>query len=124
MERGGRRGAADPWPRRGGRRAGGSEEPAVKRAAGLGWRTESAVAGIGLLSVMMFRRLFADWSFLPEVVGAAVLPLVIGGVGRRLRLPASLSFLLSLVVGWLYITWTLFPESTSYGVPWKGSVKE
>lgn len=93
----------------------------LNRPAGLGLGTELALGGVGVVTVLMFLRVFDDRSFLPELLAAVVLPLLIGGVSRRLRLPASATALVSIAVAVLYLSWTLFPSTTAYGIPWKGT---
>ena len=48
----------------------------MNRPIGLGLRTELATAAMALVTVLTFHRVFAGWSFLPELVGAALLPLL------------------------------------------------
>ena len=89
---------------------------------GLGVRTELGLAAVGVTSVLVFRRVFSGWSFFPELAAAAVLPILIGGVGRRLRLPLVVTTLVTAVAGALYLSCTLFPSTTALGVPCAGTV--
>lgn len=95
----------------------------MSRPAGLGFRSEVALSGVGILTALMFRRVFQSWSYLPELVGAVLLPAVIGGMCRRLRLPVLVATLVSLVAGAVFLAWTLFPSSTAFGIPWAGTAK-
>lgn len=76
----------------------------------------TAVTAVGM------GRLFSDTSFLVPVLGAALV--VHGsawacrrlGIGGILTLPISLGALL------LVAAWTVLPESTAAGIPWKGTL--
>jgi transglutaminase-like putative cysteine protease len=94
----------------------------MSRSPGLGLRTEAGLAGIGLVTVLLFRRVFAGWSFLPELAAAVVLPILIGGVCRRVKVPVAGAAVLSVGSAGIFLAWSLFPATTAYAIPWAGTL--
>ena len=88
-----------------------SRTPTMLTAAEVSLTGLTCAAGFGLI------RLFADGSFVPQVLGAAVVAHVIAAVCRRRGLSSGLTLLISLVAMGFAIPWLVLGDTTTFGVP-------
>jgi len=72
---------------------------------------------VTIAAVVGLTRLFADGSFLPPVVGAALASHVVAGVARRRGAGPLLAAAVSGVGLALYVVWVIEPHTTTMGVP-------
>ncbi|MCB0977840.1 MAG: hypothetical protein KDB02_10320 [Acidimicrobiales bacterium] len=77
---------------------------------------EVALCAVHLSVVVGFSRLYRGWSFAPDLVLAVVAAHVIASICRR-RLPAPVAALAAVAGLALVLTWTIFPHTTSFGLP-------
>jgi transglutaminase-like putative cysteine protease len=85
-----------------------------------GRRSDLAALALAALTVaagLGFDRVFATGRWVAPVVGAAVLPLLLGALGRYLRWSRLLTLTVSLVAMALYIVWVVEPGTTIAGLP-------
>lgn len=85
---------------------------AVPAAAG-----ETALLLMHLAVVGGFARLYADGSFLVELVVFVVVAHVLAVACRRTELPARVAALVAVAGAALTATWLLFPDTTRFGLP-------
>lgn len=78
---------------------------------------EVALAGCTMAAALGFARVFTDWTWTPELLGAAAASHLVAAVARRLGLPALLAALLSIVAMCVVLTWILLPDTTSWLLP-------
>jgi transglutaminase-like putative cysteine protease len=82
---------------------------------------ELSLALVTIASVAGLTRLFADASFLPPVVGAALAGHVVAGVTRRRGMNPLAAAALSGVGLVLFVTWVVEPHTTTLGLPGAGT---
>ena len=83
-------------------------------------RREASTVALAVLScaaALSLGRVFADGSFAPAVIGAALLPHAVGLVSRRRRWSPVATVAVTVVALVLYVSWLLVPASTTYGIP-------
>ena len=91
---------------------------AARRAAALAPAlAELSLAGVTIAAVVGLTRLFADGSFLPVVVGAALASHLVAAVARRRGFSPIVAAALSGIGLVLYIAWVIEPHTTTLGVP-------
>jgi transglutaminase-like putative cysteine protease len=78
---------------------------------------ELSLALVTIAAVAGLTRLFADASFLPAVVGAALASHVVAGVTRRRGLNPLVAAAISGVGLVLYVAWVIEPHTTTLGIP-------
>jgi transglutaminase-like putative cysteine protease len=71
----------------------------------------TCAAGFGLI------RLFADGSFVPQVLGAAVIAHLVAAVCRRRGLGSGVTFLVGLASMAVVIPWLVLGHTTTFGLP-------
>jgi hypothetical protein len=102
--------------------------PAATVAGGTGARRLSALslapvlaevslAVVTVTALAALTRLFADGSFLPPVVGAALVSHVVAGVVRRRGLNPLVAAAISGLGLLLYVAWVIEPHTTTLGIP-------
>ncbi|HZR15262.1 MAG TPA: DUF3488 and transglutaminase-like domain-containing protein [Acidimicrobiia bacterium] len=90
-------------------------------------RREASTVALAVLScaaALSLGRVFADGSFAPAVLGAALLPHAVGLVARRRRWSPAATVVVAVAVFVLYVSWFLVPASTTFGIPGIGTVQE
>ncbi|HEX7276529.1 MAG TPA: DUF3488 and transglutaminase-like domain-containing protein [Acidimicrobiales bacterium] len=97
------------------RRAG----PAIALAPVL---AEVGLALVTIVAVVGLTRLFADGSFLPPVIGAALVSHVVASGARRRGVNPVLAAALSGLGLVLYVTWVIEPHTTTMGIPGPSTV--
>ncbi len=78
---------------------------------------ELSLALVTVAAVAGLTRLFADNSFLPAVVGAALASHVLAGVARRRGVNPLAAAAISGVGLVFYVTWVIEPHTTTMGIP-------
>ena len=76
-----------------------------------------ALAALSIGAAMSLARVFDSAGFVLPVIGAALLPYVIGAIGRRFGWPTAVTLGLSLVALVAYVVWALEPSTTRFGAP-------
>jgi transglutaminase-like putative cysteine protease len=90
-------------------------------------RREASTVALAVLScaaALSLGRVFADGSFAPAVIGAALLPHAVGLVSRRRRWSPVATVAVTVVALIVYVSWLLVPASTTYGIPGIGTAQE
>jgi transglutaminase-like putative cysteine protease len=85
-----------------------------------GSRSDLAAVALAALSVaagLGFDRVFATGRWLAPVVGAAIVPHLLGALVRRRRWSALIAGAISLTGLVLYVVWTVEPGTTTFGLP-------
>jgi transglutaminase-like putative cysteine protease len=82
-----------------------------------------ALAALTIAAALGLGRVFADGSFALPMIGAALLPHVIGGVARARRWHGAVLTLVTVVIVLLYVAWVVAPSSTTYGLPGAGTIE-
>jgi transglutaminase-like putative cysteine protease len=75
------------------------------------------LAALSVGAALTLGRVFDSGEFALPVVGAALLPHVVGAFGRRRRWPTAATTLASAAVLLAYVVWVLELPSTHYGLP-------
>ncbi|MEA2716468.1 MAG: hypothetical protein QOI99_785 [Actinomycetota bacterium] len=78
---------------------------------------ELSLMAVTVASVVGLNRVFADGSFLPTVVGAAVVSHMVAGVARRLNLHPLAAAGVSALGLVLFVAWAIEPHTTALGIP-------
>ncbi|HVG87671.1 MAG TPA: hypothetical protein VM823_01785, partial [Gaiellales bacterium] len=79
--------------------------------------TELALVGVSLATLVGFRRLFLDWSFLGKPLLLVLLSHLLAGLLRRRRTPVALAALISAVVLVVVGGWLFYASTTRLGLP-------
>lgn len=79
--------------------------------------TELALVGVSVATLVGFRRLFLDWSFLAKPLVAVLVSHLLAAVLRRRRTPIALAALVSAVVLVVLGSWLFYASTTRFGVP-------
>ena len=69
-------------------------------------------------------RLFSGGEFLIPVLAAALVAHGLSWIGRTLRLPGTLGLALAMAGVLLAAVWLVLPATTTWGIPWQGSLEE
>jgi transglutaminase-like putative cysteine protease len=81
----------------------------------------AALAAVTVAAALGLGRVFDDGGFALPIIGAAVLPHVVGAVARNWRWPGWVIVVVTAGVLLLYAAFVIAPESTAYGFPWVGT---
>lgn len=76
-----------------------------------------ALAALSCAAALSLGRAFSDGSYVAPVLGAAVLPHLLGFAARRWRWPGIAVLALSVLGLVAYAVWTIEPSTTWYGLP-------
>ncbi len=82
----------------------------------------AALAALTIAAALGLGRVFADGSFALPIIGAALVPHVIGGYARARRWPGYVLTLVSIALVIAYLALVIAPGTTTYGIPGSGSV--
>jgi transglutaminase-like putative cysteine protease len=82
-----------------------------------------ALAAVTVAAALGLGRVFADGSFALPIIGAALLPHLIGAVARARRWPGPVLVVVTIVAVLLYVAWVIAPSSTTYGIPGSGTIE-
>ena len=89
----------------------------ARRRISLQLPTELALVGVSLATLVGFRRLFLDWSFLGKPLLLVLLSHLLAGLLRRRRTPVALAALISAVVLVVVGGWLFYASTTRLGLP-------
>ncbi len=78
---------------------------------------ELSLALVTVAAIASLTRLFADGSFLPPVVGAALVSHLVASVVRRRGLNPVVAAAISGLGLLLYVAWVIEPQTTTLGIP-------
>ncbi len=76
-----------------------------------------AIATVSVAAAWTLARVFDGASFLPAILGAALIPHAIGAIARARRWAWWKVLALSAIGLGLYVCWTVAPHTTAYGAP-------
>ncbi|HEY3721998.1 MAG TPA: DUF3488 and transglutaminase-like domain-containing protein [Acidimicrobiia bacterium] len=82
----------------------------------------SALAALTIAAALGLGRVFADGSFALPIIGAALLPPIVGGVARSRRWPGAVLTLVTIAVVLVYLALVIAPGTTTYGIPGSGTL--